>query len=124
MSRDFEFFAVGAAECRSLAWEIYNDDTGVLIDRFDPGAGQPSNLYASLPYHFMSHGRFRVVAIAVLRDGNPVVREHIIDTRSAAHREIDFLICVAALDRPPRSIPGWEEKAKRRTDGNLREVFG
>jgi len=115
MSRDFEFFAVGAAECRSLAWEIYDDDTGAMIDRFDPGA-------ASLPYHFALDGRFRVRAIAVLRNGDPVVREHAIDTCRAPDRGIDFHICAAAAEWPPG--PGWEEKARRRTDGNLREVFG
>lgn len=120
MSRDFKFFAVGAAECRALAWEIWNDDTGLLIDRF---GARPSSLYASLPYHFAFDGRFRVVAIAVLRDGDSVVRERIIDTRWKMDREIDFLICAAPADRAPKPGPGWEEEARRRTDDNLREAF-
>ncbi len=114
MSRDFEFFAVGVAECRTLVWEVYDDD-GALIARFDPGA-------ASLPYHFASDGRFRVRVIAVLKGGESVTKEHVVDTRRAQDREIDFHIRPAGAGSPPG--PGWEEVARRRTDGNLREAFG
>lgn len=114
MRRDFEFFAVGAAMCRALVWEIHDASNGTLIARLDPGA-------ASFPYHFSYDGLFRVRAIAVLFDETLVTMEHMVDTRRDADRDIDFHIC-ATSPLAPQS--GWEDKAKDRTNDNLKGVFG
>lgn len=60
-------------------WEIYNDATGVLLDRFEPAADQPEDFYRVLSYKFAFAGTFRVRLMVQFRDDDVAVRDTIVD---------------------------------------------
>jgi hypothetical protein len=60
-------------------WEIYNDATGVLLDRFEPAADQPEDYYRVLSYKFAFAGTFRVRLMVQFRDDDIAVRDTIVD---------------------------------------------
>jgi len=60
-------------------WEIYNDATGVLLDRFEPADDQPEDFYRVLSYKFAFAGTFRVRLMVQFRDDDVAVRDTIVD---------------------------------------------
>ena len=60
-------------------WEIYNDATGVLLDRFEPAEDQPEDYYRVLAYKFAFAGTFRVRLIVQFRDDDIAIRDTIVD---------------------------------------------
>ncbi len=81
-AREFTFCGDGVDDSGRpvrFVWEIYNDATGVLIDRFEPADDQPEDFYRVLSYKFAFGGTFRVRLIVQFRDDDIAVRDTIVD---------------------------------------------
>lgn len=81
-AREFTFCGDGVDDSGRpvrYIWEIYNDVTGVIMDRFEPAEDQAEDYYRVLTYKFAYAGTFRVRLIVKFRDDDIAVRDTIVD---------------------------------------------
>lgn len=81
-AREFTFCGDGVDDSGRpvrFIWEIRNESSGVLLERFEPAEDQPEDFFRVLGFKFPFAGTFRVRLIVQFKDEDIAIRDLIVD---------------------------------------------